>query len=190
MKKELLIAALGIGFTGALDAATQREVDRLLAKLAKTPAPGILAIGADCYMMALPPERTEYVCPECGTKTLYSQSEQNAYCGALYSEKEYNAQCKKLRSLGWNVKLDSTFLCSKCRKPDQPKQFFIEVTIDKKTTRTKIQGDDLPKLIAFAEGKTVWSGRFETGTYLKYELPRLRELLGKPAKKPTTKKSQ
>jgi len=106
MKKELLIAALGIGVSGTLDAATQQEVDTLLAKIAKSPPPKTSrppSPEASCYSVAAPPERTEYVCPACGTKTLYSFKEEHANYGRCTEVHAYRAKCEKLLRLGWDV---------------------------------------------------------------------------------------
>jgi len=174
MKKELLIAALGIGFTGALDAATQQEIEQLLNKLAKTPVRN-QARGAYCYApMSPPPNRITYVCPVCGTKTLYVRKKENSSVENLHT---YRERCETLRKLGWEVKLDESFLCSKCRDPRQEQYFFIEVTIDGKTTRTKMYGYDLNMLVAFAEKKLYWQD-YGPEKPLKPELPRLRKLLG------------
>ena len=181
MRKELLIAALGIGVSGTLDAATRQEVDRLLDKIAKSPPPENLSFGAMCYATIGPPMREEYVCPVCGTKTLYTSKEERKGFYEIVHVFSYREQCETLRKLGWDVKLDESFLCSKCRKPEQSKDFFIVVTIDGKTTRTKMQRDDLTKLIAFAKKERVWKTRQDMEIPLKKELPRIRELLGMPA---------
>ena len=191
MKKELLIAALGIGVSGALDAATQQEVERLLAKIAKSPAPKNLLPGACCYEPAGVTDRMEYVCPVCGTKTLYHlSSEESLWKRQSLVDSELNSyrkHCATLRKLGWKVKLDETFLCSKCRKAEQPEELFLEVTIDGKTTRSKLEYGDLEKLVAFAEKKLVWPTNYGATMPLKDELPRIRELLGIPEEKPTEK---
>jgi len=85
------------------------------------------------------------------------------------------------RRYDWDVKLDESFLCWKCRKPDQAQDFFLEVTIDGKTTRSRLRDGDLKMLYAFAEGKLVWeeSDQHRTMVYpLQPELLRLCELLG------------
>jgi len=182
MKKELLIAALGIGFTGALDAATRREVEAMLAEIAKAPAPkaqGTMRDGfVSCYVVMGPPERLEYVCPICGEKTLHARGDgdYDKRIAAVFglSGNGYRKQCERLRVLGWKVKLDESFLCAKCRNPEQPEDFFLEITIDKKVTRTRMKDGDLDTLVALAEKKR----GFLVMRSFKEELPRLRELLG------------
>ena len=191
MKKELLIAALGIGFTGALDAATQRDVEKRLAKIAKTQVPETRTYFANCYYMGIPTVRGEYVCPACGTKTLYAVSDfdKRNYSAPTWHVVKHRYRCKALREMGWDVMLDESFLCSKCRKPSQPKEFFIEVTIDGKTTRSKIEPHDLTKLLAFACKELIWREMIErtqecTVHPLKPELLRLCELLGVSEEEP------
>ena len=184
MKKELLIAALGIGVSGTLGAATRQEVDTLLAKIAKTPAPKNLMPGASCYKQAMPSKRAEYVCPECGKKTLYTDDEKQWTPWHLLHRElaSHRRNRDTLRELGWDIKLDETSLCAKCCKTGaRPGDLFIEITIDAKTTRTELQSDDLAKLAAFAQKKLVWRGiHYGEERPLKPELPRIRELLGLP----------
>jgi len=189
MKKELLIAALGIGVSGTLDAATRQEVDALLAKIAKTPAPTNLMPGASCYKEAMPPKRAEYVCPDCGKKTLYTDDENQWTPWHLIHRElaKHRRNRDTLRDLGWDVKLDETALCAKCRKSGKSRDLFIEITIDGKTTRTELKNHDLDQLLAFAEKRLVWRGTYGEEHPLKPELPRIRELLGTPEEKPTKK---
>ena len=184
MRKELLIAALGISISGTLHAATRQEVDKLLDKLSKRPIPKNLSLGASCYVTAVTPERQEYVCPVCGTKTFYSREEEHSRQShyVIYNLlRKYRKDCEELRNLNWDVTLDETFLCSKCSKPDQPQEFILSVTIDGKTARTKMESNDLQKLIAFAKKRLTWKNDQDDEFPLKKELPRIRKLLGIPA---------
>jgi len=199
VKKELLIAALGIGVSGTLDATTRQEVEALLDEVAKRQITektvrdlddayknahkNMLAMTASCYWGGPQVVRAEYNCPVCSEKTIHSTRERVS--GDVKDAKEiefpflkYRRQCEELRSLDWDVTLDSTFLCSKCRKPNQPEEFFIEVTIDGKTTRTKMDENDLGRLIAFARKDEIWTGKYGEGKPIKNSLPRIHKLLG------------
>jgi len=76
MNKETLTALLGALLAGTLSAEnlTREQLDKLLNALAEKPAPEAKRMPmAMCYRMAAPPERVEYVCPQCGEKTIYSR---------------------------------------------------------------------------------------------------------------------
>ena len=131
--------------------------------------------------MAVPPDRAEYVCPVCGTKTLYVREGDHSWRHwfVIHSAlSKYRKHCEELRELGWDVTLDESFLCSKCRKPKEPQDLVLVVTIDKKATRTQYESDDLEKLVAFAKKKRTWKTAQDRERPLKDELPRLRKLLG------------
>lgn len=197
MKKELLLAAMGLAsltpgcvktgndgnsttdpqLNGEV-ASKKVDVDRLLKRLAEKPVPTKLSFGAMCYDMASPPERTEYVCTVCGTKTIHSVKHLGGWDNPAISVQNYRATLEQLRKLGLDAKLDESFLCSKCKKAGES-ALFLEVTINKRVVRNAlIEVNDLRKLIAFVQGNLVWKGDQDREFPLKPELPRIRQLLG------------
>ncbi len=52
---------------------TRKYYAEKLDELAKSEPPKELAWGAMCYWMGEPPDRAEYICPECGERTLYGK---------------------------------------------------------------------------------------------------------------------
>lgn len=184
MKREIMMAALGLACTSVWSAetVTRDKINALLKDLADKPAPTNLAPAAMCYKMAAPPQRAEYVCPTCGAKTLHKA---NTAKDATWTLESFRASTKKLVELGLTAKLDETFLCSACRKKDGPDKFFLEVTMDGKVTRSSIQWKDFALLASFLSGKKVWQGDFGKEFPLKGELPRVRQLLG--VSEPSTK---
>lgn len=197
MKKELLLAAMGIasltpgcmktGGQGDVTTDTQAnsevsgkkvDVDRLLKRLAEKPVPTKLEMGAMCYDMAMPPERAEYVCPACGTKTIHATKGPDGWNVPALSVKDYRTAIEQLRKLGLDARLDESSLCSACRK-EGVSGLFLEVTIKGRVIRNALQReDDLRKLIAFVQGDLVWKGEQDRELPLKPELPRIRQLLG------------
>lgn len=197
MKKELLLAAMGLASltpgcvkTGTDGNSTKDpqvngevaskkvDVDRLLKRLAEKPVPTKLSFGAMCYDMAVPPERAEYVCAACGTKTIHSVKRSGGWDNPAISVQNYRATMEQLRKLGLNAKLDESFLCSKCKKEGES-TLFLEVTINKRVVRNAlIDINDLRKLSAFVQGNLVWKGEQDREFPLKPELPRIRQLLG------------
>lgn len=200
MKKELLVAAMGIvSFTpgcvktgaegqsmtdpqlnGAV-ASKKVDINRLLTRLAEKPVPTNLSFGAMCYDMAAPPERADYVCPTCGTKTIHALIKKGQRIGwnapALRVE-QYRVDIAELRKLGLDAKLDESFLCSKCKKQGAS-ALYLEVTTHTRVVRNELADvHDLRKLIAFMQGDLVWKGEQDREFPLKPELPLIRHLLG------------
>lgn len=180
MKKELLIVALGLSAVAPgcdksdNKSGTGPDIDKLLKDLAKKPVPTQLQPGAMCYEVAMPPDRYEYVCQACGSKTIHTQE------GLMFIDNliRQNRFCvDELKKLGWDVKLDESFMCTKCRK-EGVKTFYLEVTYKGKTARNELKAHDLVKLMAFAQGKQVWLGDTGGENPLKPELPRIKELIG------------
>ena len=185
MKKEMWLATLSALMAGGLSAEelTQEQLDKLLAELAKKPAPQDLDFGACCYEMAAVADRIEYVCPVCGGKTILVNSTRpwEEWINE-WTLKQYREDVKKVKELGLDAKLDERSLCETCRVKMEPSpqigDVFLEVKIDDKTTRTKINETDFAKLIAFLEEKDKWKTEAEWERPLKDELPRIRALLG------------
>jgi ribosomal protein L37AE/L43A len=198
MKKEILLTAMGMATltpgcvkTGGesapnsdpqgtgLTASSKVDIDRLLKRLADKPVPTKLEMGAMCYDMAMPPERAEYVCPTCGTKTIHALNHlENGWDAPALSVKQYRTYIEQLNKLGLVSKLDETFLCSACKK-EGVSGLFLEVTIKGRVVRNALQrDDDLRKLIAFVQGDLAWKGDQDRELPLKPELPRIKQLLG------------
>jgi len=134
-----------------------------------------------CYIGGASPNRTEYVCPVCGTKTLYTKEDEKKFFSKdpmVVNIGTYRWQCNMLRELGWDVNLDESLLRSVCCKPEERKRLFLEITLDGKTTRSELRNGDLTMLLAFAENKLAWMSNDQLELPLQPELLRLCELLG------------
>jgi DNA-directed RNA polymerase subunit RPC12/RpoP len=198
MKKELLLAAMGLatvtpgcvktGVQGevatdpqptGVTASTKVDIDNLLKRVAEKPAPKNLNPGAMCYSMMAPPDRAEYVCPSCGTKTIHALNQlERSWDAPALSVKHYRGYIEQLNKLGLVSKLDETYLCSACKK-EGVSGLFLEVTVKGRIVRTALKSDhDLKKLVAFVQGDLVWKGDQGSELPLKPELPRIRQLLG------------
>ena len=182
MKREMMMTLLSVLAAGGIsaDSLTQEQLDSLLKELAQKPAPKDLLPGATCYKVAMPPERKEYVCPGCSAKTIFK----NDIGGIERSLDTYRRQIQQIKALGLDAALDERSMCETCRAKMEPSpeigDFFIEVKIGGKTTRTKIGYGDFPKLIAFLAKKDKWTAGAGRELPLKNELPRIREILGIP----------
>jgi DNA-directed RNA polymerase subunit RPC12/RpoP len=198
MKKELLLAAMGMASLTPgcmkvglekqssgdplpkVDVASSKiDIDNLLKRVAEKPAPENLNPGAMCYAMMAPPDRAEYVCPACGTKTIHALNQlESSWDAPALSIKRYRTYIEQLNKLGLVSKLDETYLCSACKK-EGVSGLFLDVTAKGRVVRNALQGDeDLRKLIGFVQGDLVWKGDRGCELPLKPELPRIKQLLG------------
>ena len=157
-------------------ASSQQHIGKSLDNLTKYLPQEDRFQGALCYETVTPYNCVGYNCPVCGSREIFSMVEK--YEQLALKVDNYRSDCRTLKNIGWDVKLDETFLCSKCRKEDQPENFFLEITIDGKTTRTEMKPNDLNILLTFAWKKTSWTDFVNTQSVLKNSHRRLRTLLG------------
>lgn len=177
MKKELLLAAMGIA--SLTPGCVKTGIEELLNNVADTLVPDDVQMGAMCYEVAMPPERTEYVCLTCGKKTIHATGQAGEWWDSpSLCVQQYRTVIHKLNMLGLDVKLDEAFLCSACKK-DGTSAFFIEVTYKKRKSRSALSSiNDLHKLLACFEEKLAWTDDNGQERPLKPELPRICQLLG------------
>jgi len=199
MRNELLLAALGLS---SLTSCTGREptaaedhpaqgappkavapqptapdLQALLKRVAEQPEPERLSPGAMCYAVALPFDRTDYVCPTCGAKTIHATLRAGRESPSV-SIRAYRESVHKLNQLGLALRLDESALCSACKK-EGADALVLEGSYQGRPTRCALRDlDDLRKLQAFVEGRLAWKDFFAREHPLKPELPRIRELLG------------
>jgi hypothetical protein len=93
--------------------ASRADVERRLQALADSPVPANLSPGAMCYEMAAPPDRKEYVCPVCGHKTIYTNSQ---YFGII----DEVASCRQLvpNIKNLTLRLEEKDFCHHCDGTD------------------------------------------------------------------------
>jgi len=183
LSKQALIA-LGITSAGLLGcvttempsdgALTRTQLDKMLNELAKKKVSRQEIISACCYMTMPSPERIDYLCPLCKTKTHHAK-QYSVACAE--SVDWYRQQIKDIKELGLDIALDETDLCSQCRrdKTTNTINFYIIVWVDNRAMRTQLEYDDFEKIIAFLKKENTYS--FEERP-LKDALPRIRKILG------------
>ena len=161
---------------------SQAHIRKHLRLLAQTSAPQSLIPRGTCYIQALPPNRVEYACPECGNKTLYANPEGKRDSNVRFIARELQA-CRRLVSQiqGLNAKLDESSFCKSCT-PDAGKRELVLVVEYKDTGKIHtvhgIQLDDLQLLVEFSAGKLVHDMGLGGERPLKEFLICLEELLG------------
>ncbi len=175
MKSKLIITGLMLEslLASAADI-TRDDINKQLGKLAREPVPTKLSPGAMCYKIAMPPDRIEYYCPACKSKTFY-----NRLSAPIADYNQIRKWVGDLKKLGLDCKIDESDFCPKCSKNKQnAPALYWEISINKKKIRSKVESLDYQILTAFLEKKAkvkTFAGREEP---LKKYLPRLRQLLG------------
>jgi len=164
------------------------EVRRALERLAESPPPSKLSIGADCYARIGPPATACYVCAKCGDRTLYARrptgaegppEARGAGLGLLHELPEYRRQAKEVRNL--DLELDESEFCGKCRPEVSDPQMVLVVRYPGTADPHRCRGvnqEDLRLIRAFLAGRLEYVNLFGEGSPLKERMPRLRELLG------------
>jgi len=118
MKKELLFySALLAALTGCGERAENFDratLDKMLSKLERKYEKldsGSYGV-AMCYVMVFRSERTEYICSDCGERTIYLSPDE------LKSLQYAKDGAKQLRELGLNIEVNEQAFCHKCT-PDK-----------------------------------------------------------------------
>jgi hypothetical protein len=153
---------------------SRKEIKEKLRKLSETEVPIDLTPGAMCYKMAGSPERAEYICPVCGTKTLYTINTEAITheipsCRFLVSD---------LKSI--NIKLDESQFCKKCNPKTKNPELCIEIKYNDESEKHKtcnISSFDLQLVHEFLKGKTTHLGETGGETPLKDYMERIKTVL-------------
>ncbi len=161
-----------------VDSMTRARIEQMLGQLQKKKAPKP-TIAAMCYTIAVPPLTAEYVCPECGQKTLYANDE------ARFVEQELES-CRRefdqvVQSTNLKMGLDESSFCEKCSPNATQHQMILTLSYaDGSTHSVSLRsGLDLRILRDFFRGQDAFEGDLPRDRFpLKDRIPRLRELLG------------
>lgn len=161
---------------------SRREVERLLERVAKEPEPESV-MGAMCYAAMPIPEVTEYVCPVCGEKTLYSAAELRF---APVEITDARAQFDMLQQVSdLDMRLEEVGYCSFCGPDSTEPHLVLEILYsDGPAVTSTVTVLDLRYLVGlFGDGLcySTWNDGREP---LKPELERIREILGLVRQRP------
>lgn len=180
----VLFVAVYVGFTGFSIAKNNNnepalksssDIHRMLEQIPEVPENSYVnqrPVGAMCYEMAAPLERSEYACPVCGEKTLYSTISKVDVERISF----YRILIKKITK--FDVELDETQLCESCNPKARKRELCLIVKIDKNAKPHKTCGiteEDIHMLYEYSEGVKDQS-RFINNK------KRLEELIGEPVK--------
>ncbi|MFA5139104.1 MAG: hypothetical protein WC728_07715 [Elusimicrobiota bacterium] len=180
---------------------SRAEIAKRLGKLSKSKAVRE-SRGAMCYDQAMPPQRAEYVCPVCGSKTVYCggppdlrepgchrDSDGTGLGGQSLAQliewglDHARRLIPEIRRKGLDAVLDESTLCRKCRPDALDPGLRLSVRYPgeaKPRPAVGVDDSDLDLILEFLKGKEQLDGPEQTP--MKEKLPRLRELLGLPEK--------
>lgn len=155
---------------------SKQQIKDKLEALVNTPAPEELKPGAMCYRVASPPNRTEYICPVCGERTVHTDKL------ARFIERELPV-CRTLADSigGIELTLDEKSLCKKCSPDAKDHLLCIHYKYAGDTTENTvcdINSDDMQLLYEFTKGKLTHLDDYDNETPLKNYTERLGQLLG------------
>jgi hypothetical protein len=143
--------------------------------LAKSSPPTNLSTGAMCYKVAGPPNRVEYVCPTCGVKTLYTETE------AFRVHRDLPACRATINTVNClDIKLNESQFCRKCSPNFEHPSIGIIIKYKGDPKEQIIWGisrTDLDLLAEFCQGKNIHSDNNDFESPLKNYMNRLQELL-------------
>lgn len=155
---------------------SRADVEKLLDRIECVPEPESV-IGAMCYEPVALPSVVEYLCPLCGTKTVYSDYTES---GLVLSIQETRMLFDTLSSLTrLEMVLDETSFCSECRDSETEPGFVLRVTWeDGSEHAARVTPDDLRMLLGLFSGGTSYRTSNEGSVPLKPFSGRLRDILG------------
>lgn len=182
------------GSPAVTSAAGMKSLDRtairaLLKKLADTPAPKEIVLGAMCYKSASTVHRAEYVCPKCGERTVYEDSSPKSTVLSkrhlAYLVAQEIPHCRRevaeLRKVaGDAITFDESQFCRKCSPKVVTPKLVLHVSYKGEKARDvkDVNHGDLRILRDFLAGTLLTKGDNDSVTPLKNSLSRLCVLLG------------
>ncbi len=158
-----------------------REAIRaLLKRAAETPPPKKLSSGAMCYSTMGPPQRADYLCPDCGGRTLYEDKLAGFVQGGIAACRREFDELEKVA--GAAVSFNESQFCRDCSPDVQAPQLVLEITYrdGKQVTVSSLRADDIRLLREFLSGELVHKGERDSETAMKELVSRLEKMLGVP----------
>jgi len=154
---------------------SKSEIEKKLKKLAKSKPKNLESMGAMCYEMAMPPERSEYICTKCGEKTIYTNSQSQFIAWYLPVCRDL---AKELSVVDGH--LDESQYCKSCSPNVENPQLCLTVKLKDATEHKtcNIDREDLKVLKEFLNDEIVHIDEYDAQTPLNYYLPRIEILLG------------
>lgn len=166
----------GTGVHG-LESLTIEQINLLLSRLEKEEAPEP-RMGAMCYAPMAIPDSAEYICPDCGEKTVYG--------GALspYLQYELDTARRLAESINastdFAVVLDESSFCEFCSEFGEGSAVLVLRVAGEhgEETANSVSVDELRMLDSFLRGSLFWVTSNDGQAPLRGHSERMAELLG------------
>jgi len=152
------------------------QIDSLLARLEMEEAPDP-TMGAMCYSVMAPPDSVDYICPECGERTLYSGPEAYFFQSDLTRSRDLVVDIDSSDLL--DAMLDESSFCSFCDPDTETPGMKLSILYhDGSVVVSEVSRFDLTALSAFLRGELVYRTDNDGTQPLKPYVGRIREILG------------
>ncbi len=147
----------------------------LLERVERETAPDYV-MGAMCYSTVAPPDRVEYICPVCGERTFYGQSEVARIQWELPAMRRI---VEEWRGNGFfEASIEETY-CSNCNPADSTGETRLVIAYSEgDTVRVAVGMTDLQMLTGLLHGELSYETSNESIAPLKGNTERLRAILG------------
>ena len=156
---------------------SQAELTAMLSRV-KTGKPPEPRLGALCYETVTIYERVEFICRNCGEKSLYPRSLAGDNLLNLQAlEREFDI-FRKTSPLKMEMEING--YCQHCDSGGKPRGATLTVTYENGAVHRcfPFTLTDLRLLKALLTGKLLWDAEWDNQFLLSEQIPRLQELLG------------
>ena len=156
---------------------TRAELTTRLKAIAQGPTPSLdpNMISAMCYEPAMPPDRTEYVCPKDGSKTIYMLGDAEFVEWWIPTIRETVKNFRRVK-----LTMDESEFCKKCHpEAVSPTVYvYIHFSGDKNPYKLPVRNyDDLRLVAQFINGEAFYTDGWGNQTPMKGHVDALKELL-------------
>ena len=163
---------------------SKKQIDDKLKRLAETPPPSKLSYGAECYEKVYREYSVyEYVCPNCGEKTVYKDSKNHKNRAIIEILDNNLGACRNEieKVKGINIKLDEKEFCEHCSPNTKNPKMYLLVNIAGQNDTAHISDFsylDIRMIHEFLEDELIHQDDQDFESPLKDNIERIKELLG------------
>ena len=135
-------------------------------------------MGAMCYSMAAPPQRADYMCPDCGGRTVYEKGMARMVEWRLPGARREFEELKKVA--GDAITFDESQFCRGCTPENQNPQLALHVAYrdGRQVTVTPVSSGRIRLLREFLSGELVHRSENDAESPIRDLVPELEEMLG------------
>jgi predicted RNA-binding Zn-ribbon protein involved in translation (DUF1610 family) len=163
---------------------SKKNIEEKLKKLSETPPPQELSFGAKCYSPKIPSETANYICPECGNKTLHKITKNKRKNSLKIKAISWGiSACRKEAETikGINFEIDESQFCKHCSPDIEEPQLCLKINISNSndtTTVCDINYLDVRLIKEFLNDELKHKGSQDGESPLVNHIDRIKELLG------------